>query len=183
LAYRLGIFFSGGLGVKDRKQLAIFALIVAAVVIIDHAAKLIAAAYLDEGARYSYLADFLRLEAVHNTGAILGLGSQLPENLRVWMMPAVTIAVLIWVSVMLFRETECGAAYIGLTLVWAGGFSNLVDRLAYGQVFDFFNMGFNSIRTGTSNLADVAIVIGIPLISIGWLRAKKEEEQGEVQKE
>ena len=162
---------------KDWKRPAIFALILAAVVIIDHAGKLIAAAYLDDGARYSYLADFLRLEAAHNTGAILGLGSQLPENLRMWIMPAVTIAVLIWVGVMLFREADAGAAFLGLSLVWAGGFSNLVDRLAYRQVFDFFNMGFNNIRTGTSNLADVAIVIGIPLIAFGWMRAKPAQEE------
>ncbi|MBN2085997.1 MAG: signal peptidase II [Anaerolineales bacterium] len=162
---------------KDWKRPAIFVLIVAAVVIIDHAGKLIAAAFLEDGARYSYLADFLRLEAVHNTGAILGLGSQLPENLRAWMMPAVTMAVLIWVSVLLFREADCGAAYTGLSLVWAGGFSNLIDRLAFGKVFDFFNFGFGAVRTGTSNLADVAILAGIPLILIGWIRSKKDQEE------
>jgi signal peptidase II len=173
----------GGHNVKDRKQLAIFATIVAAVVVIDHAAKLVLAAYLADGARYSYLADFLRLEAALNTGAILGLGSQLPDALRMWVMPAVTAAVLAWVSWMLIREKESGPAFIGLSLVWAGGFSNLVDRLAYGQVFDFFNLGFGAVRTGTSNLADVAILASIPLIMIGWWRSKKEEEQqGEVEK-
>ena len=60
--------------------------------------------------------------------------------------------------------------------MWAGGFSNLVDRLAYGKVFDFFNLGFGAVRTGTSNLADVAIMAGIPLIAIGWWRTKQEQE-------
>ncbi|MGB7538772.1 MAG: signal peptidase II [Anaerolineales bacterium] len=162
---------------KDRKQLAIFALIVATVVIIDHAAKLVLTAYLADGARYSYLADFLRLEAVFNTGAILSLGSQLPDALRMWVIPALTAAVLAWVSWMLIREKESGPAFIGLSLVWAGGFSNLVDRLVYGQVFDFFNLGFGAVRTGTSNLADVAILAGIPLIAIGWWRSNKSQAE------
>ena len=88
-------------------------------------------------------------------------------------MPVVTLAVLIWVSVLMLREADCGAAFAGLSLVWAGGFSNLVDRLAYGKVFDFFNFGFGTFRTGTSNLADVAILAGIPLIAIGWWRTNR----------
>ncbi len=167
---------------KDWKKIGVFVLIVAAVAVIDHAGKLIAAYALADGARYSYLADFLRLEALTNTGAILGLGSQLPDAIRTWMMPAVTLIVLIWVSVLLLREADCGAAFAGFCLVWAGGFSNLVDRLAYGKVFDFFNLGFGTLRTGTSNLADVAILAGIPLIAIGWWRTKKEPEPVEAEK-
>jgi lipoprotein signal peptidase len=168
--------------VRDWKKIGAFVMITAVVVLVDHVGKLLAAAFLADGVRHSYLADFLRLEAVINTGAILGLGSQLPDALRVWVMPAVTAAVLVWVSGMLIREKEFGAACAGLSLVWAGGFSNLVDRLAYGQVFDFFNFGIGTVRTGTSNLADVAILAGIPLIAIGWWRSKQEaEQQGEVE--
>jgi signal peptidase II len=171
----------GGEPVKDWKRLGIFVVIVAAVVVIDHAGKLIAAACLADGVRHAYLADFLRLEAVHNTGVILSLGSQLPEAVREWMLPAVTAAVLVWVSVLLIREKDCRLASAGLSLVWAGGFSNLVDRLAYGKVFDFFNLGFGAVRTGTSNLADVAILAGIPLIAIGWWRTKQEQEPESVE--
>jgi signal peptidase II len=159
--------------VKDWKKPAFFAICVAVVVAIDHAAKWIAFLELPEGIRHSCLWDFLRLEAAHNTGAILGLGSQLPEGIRVWILPAMTAAVLIWVSILLIRERDTGVAFLGLSLVWGGGFSNLVDRLACGNVFDFFNLGIGSVRTGTSNLADVAIVAGIPLIIIGWLRSER----------
>jgi signal peptidase II len=157
---------------RDWKKLLGFAILAAAVIGIDHAGKLVAAKFLADGIRYSFLADTLRLDATFNTGAILGLGSQLPEGIRAWMLPALTAAVLVWVSILLIRERESRAAFIGLGLVWAGGFSNLVDRLAYGKVFDFFNLGIGAIRTGTSNLADVAIMVGIPLILIGWWRLK-----------
>lgn len=162
---------------KDWKRIGVFALAVAAVTLIDHGSKLIATAGLADGVRYSYLADTLRLEAAYNTGAILGLGSQLPNALRSWVMPAVTVVVLLWVSAMLIRETKMDPAFIGLSLVWGGGFSNLMDRLAYGKVFDFFTLGVGTLRTGISNLADVAIMAGIPLILIGWLWSSAAREQ------
>ncbi len=163
---------------KDwRKPAGVFAVVAAAVVLIDHAAKLAASMLLPEASRISYLGGFLHLEPLYNTGAILGLGSQLPEAIRSWTLPVVTGAVLVWVSILLIREPDTGPAFVGLSMVWAGGFSNLVDRLAYGKVFDFFNIGFGTVRTGTSNLADVAILAGIPLILIGWLRARQQEEE------
>ena len=159
---------------KDWKKIGSFSVITAVVVVADHAVKLLAAHFLPGGVQHSLLADTLRLEGMYNTGAILGLGSQLPEGMRIWMMPAVTAAVLLWVGVLMIREKEFDWAFAGLSFVWAGGFSNLVDRLAYGKVFDFFNIGIGSIRTGTSNLADVAIVVGVPLIMIGWMRSRTE---------
>jgi signal peptidase II len=167
---------TGGHSVKDWKRIAVFALIVAGVVVFDHISKLLAADFLSDGLRRSYLADTIRLEAVSNPGAILGLGSQLPEGIRSWVMPFVTVVVLIWVSVLLIRDREFGFATIGLSLVWAGGFSNLVDRIAYGKVFDFMNIGVGAVRTGIFNLADMAIMAGIPVILIGWLRAKQVKE-------
>ena len=160
---------------SNRRKVLIFLFILAAVVIIDRAGKYLATECLADGLRRSYLADLLRLEYMHNTGAILGLGSQLPEGIRRWLMPVSTILILIWVSVMLVRDRKFGWVAAGFCLVWAGGFANLVDRIAYGQVVDFFNLGIGEIRTGTSNLADVAIMAGIPLILIGWLPSKPKE--------
>jgi signal peptidase II len=158
--------------VKDNRKIVSFLVIVAAVWLVDRAGKFLALEHLADGLSRSYLADLLRLEYMKNTGAILGLGSQLPEDVRRWMMPLSTFLILIWVSVMLVRENGFGWAAAGFALVWGGGFANLVDRVASGEVVDFFNIGIGSLRTGTSNLADVAIMAGIPMIALGWLRAQ-----------
>jgi len=168
----------GKLRVKDWKKIFAFAVIAAVVFLVDHAAKQLAVDHLADGLRRSYLADTFRLEYVQNTGVILGLGSQLPEATRTWLLPGLTAAVLILMTVMWIREDGYGPAAAGMSLVWAGGFSNLVDRLVYGQVVDFFNFGIGTVRTGTSNLADLAIVAGIPLIMIGWRRSN--QPKGEV---
>ena len=158
---------------SNRRKLLWFLVFVTAVLLIDQAGKYLATQYLSDGLRRAYLGDLLRLEYMKNPGAILGLGSQLPETIRRWFMPLATVVILVWVSIMLVREKGFGRAAAGFALVWGGGFANLIDRVAFGEVVDFFNLGVgNTLRTGTSNLADVAIVIGIPLILIGWWPSK-----------
>ena len=51
----------------------------------------------------------------------------------------------------------------------AGGASNLVDRIAYGSVIDFMNLGIGSLRTGIFNVADMAIMLGAGILALeGW---------------
>jgi signal peptidase II len=47
-----------------------------------------------------------------------------------------------------------------LGLMFAGGASNWIDRVARGTVVDFLNVGFGSLRTGIFNVADVALMVG-----------------------
>lgn len=56
------------------------------------------------------------------------------------------------------------AAQMGLGAALAGSGSNLYDRLRYGAVIDFLDLGW----WPASNLADVAIVLGI-IISLRFL--------------
>jgi len=53
---------------------------------------------------------------------------------------------------------------LALGLLWAGGVSNLVDRVLHGSVVDFMNIGVGWLRTGIFNVADMAITIGVLLI-------------------
>jgi signal peptidase II len=54
---------------------------------------------------------------------------------------------------------------IGGILFIAGGTSNLVDRIARGNVVDFMNVGIGSLRTGIFNVADVALMVGVVLVA------------------
>jgi signal peptidase II len=55
-------------------------------------------------------------------------------------------------------------ALLGVALFVAGGASNLVDRIAYGMVIDFMNVGIGSLRTGIFNVADMAIMLGAGIL-------------------
>jgi len=54
----------------------------------------------------------------------------------------------------------------GLGLLWAGGASNLIDRLAHDRVVDFLNVGLGPLRTGIFNVADMAVTAGVLLVLV-----------------
>lgn len=49
---------------------------------------------------------------------------------------------------------------VGVAIFLAGGASNLLDRITYGMVIDFMNVGIGPLRTGIFNVADMAIMLG-----------------------
>jgi signal peptidase II len=54
---------------------------------------------------------------------------------------------------------------LGISLIFSGTMSNLIDRLTYdGTVIDFLNIGIGNLRTGVFNLADLAIICGVGLL-------------------
>jgi signal peptidase II len=117
----------------------------------------------------SYLADTLRVEYVENSGGFLSMGANLPERTRTLIFVVGTAAVLVGLSLGLVRQGRSKWATLGLSLIWAGGISNLIDRVAHGHVADFLNLGIGPLRTGIFNVADVAITCGVGLILLaGW---------------
>ena len=64
-----------------------------------------------------------------------------------------------------------GLQLFGLALVFAGGASNLADRIARGSVIDFMNVGLGSLRTGIFNVADVALLGGVGFLLFAHFRS------------
>jgi signal peptidase II len=149
-------------------RILIVVTLVASTIGCDRLSKRVALRELAGGPRRSFLGDTLRLDCVENRGAFLSMGARLPDRARTPLLAGATIVGLIALSVVLVRR-RCAGGWdtVGLSLVWAGGASNLVDRLSRGQVVDFLNIGVGSLRTGIFNMADVAITCGVLLILLG----------------
>ena len=62
---------------------------------------------------------------------------------------------------------------IGFAFVIGGGIGNLIDRIFYGSVTDFFQIRLGIFRTGIFNMADVAVTLGVILILALSLRKKE----------
>jgi len=143
---------------------------IAATIACDRATKHIATSMLSGTASRSFLADSVRLEYVENTGAFLGLGADWPSWVRTALFGIGNALLLSALAVMAMRLRWSRTVLVGLALFAAGGASNLLDRLAYGKVVDFMNVGLGPLRTGIFNVADMAIMLGAAIVVVAGYR-------------
>lgn len=147
-------------------------------IVIDQVSKFVAKIYLHPSGYYSFAGDTFRLQYAENSGAFLGLGANLPDPWRHLIFTVLVGIFLLALLVYLLRSTELTSlATVCLSLVCAGGLSNLIDRIAYdGRVVDFLNVGIGPLRTGIFNVADMAITFGALLMLGESLRSSKSAE-------
>jgi signal peptidase II len=127
----------------------------------DRVTKHMASISLADGHSKSYLAETVRFEYAENSGAFLGLGANLPEWIRTGLFTIGTGVLLVAIAMFAWTHLAHTRAVFGLTLFAAGGLSNLFDRIRYGSVIDFMNVGVGPLRTGIFNVADLAILAGV----------------------
>jgi len=126
-------------------------LLVAAVGLsVDQASKTVVAHRVG-GGTFS-LGRFLQIRVVDN---VADNGRTSRMMLIVWTLAAASILLL--VSRGLYFETTI--ARVGLGLALGGAAGNLFDRVHRGRIIDFVKIGFWPVF----NLADMAIVVGLPL--------------------
>ena len=130
----------------------------------DRVTKHVATSALAGRPARSLLADTVRLAYVENTGAFLGLGSELPIEARTALFTIATAVLLLALVAYGIRLRWTGWPAFGLTLLVGGGVSNWVDRVLHGSVIDFINVGVGPLRTGVFNVADVAIMVGVGIV-------------------
>jgi signal peptidase II len=150
--------------VKVTKAILVFALMVMTIGC-DQVSKHLATDRLSGSPGRSFLADTLRLEYAENTGAFLSLGENLPENARTTLLVGGCGLMLIGLFVFAVRFRVKGGVLVAISLIVAGGISNLIDRISHGNVVDFLNLGVGNFRTGIFNVADIAIVAGVILFA------------------
>jgi signal peptidase II len=137
----------------------------------DRVTKHVAAITLAGTQTRSFLADTVRLEYAENTGAFLGLGADWPLPVRTGLFGIANGVLLFALAVVAMRFRWPRPALVGLALFVAGGASNLVDRVTYGKVIDFMNVGVGPLRTGIFNVADMAVMLGAGIIVVAASRS------------
>ena len=144
----------------------------------DQVSKFVVKQYLQPGDFYSYAGDTFRLQYAENSGAFLGLGATLPNPWRHLILTVLVGIFLLALLVYLLRSSELTSfATVCLSLVCAGGLSNLIDRVAYeGRVIDFLNVGIGPLRTGIFNVADMAITFGALFMLAETMRSSRSAE-------
>jgi signal peptidase II len=104
-------------------------------------------------------APFINLIVVWNRGISYGLFQQNSELGR-WGLIVVSILAAIGLSFWI-RRTSAKFLAVSLGLIVGGAIGNVIDRLAYGAVFDFIQIHVGSWSWYVFNVADAAIVAGV----------------------
>ena len=104
-------------------------------------------------------ASFINLIVVWNRGISYGLFQQNSELGR-WGLIVISILAAIGLSVWI-RRTNAKLLAVSLGLIVGGAIGNVIDRLAYGAVFDFIQFHIGSWSWYVFNVADAAIVAGV----------------------
>lgn len=99
---------------------------------------------------------------VENTGVSMGL-FRAEGDLGRWLLVLVTLAIAGGVAVWIARERN-RLDVVALGLVLGGALGNIVDRVRYGYVVDFFHVFWRDHHFYVFNVADAAITVGVILL-------------------
>ncbi len=114
-----------------------------------------------------------RITYVTNIGGVFGILSN--QAFLIILTTAVGIAaILLYSRYPIFKRM---LVKISLGLLLGGALGNLIDRLSFGWVVDFIDIGFGQYRWPTFNLADSAIVLGVILLFYYFIFVVRKEER------
>lgn len=105
------------------------------------------------------IAPFINLIVVWNRGISYGLFQQ-NSDLGRWALVVISILASIGLSIWI-RRTTAKLLATSLGLIVGGAVGNVIDRIAYGAVFDFIQFHIGSWSWYVFNVADAAIVAGV----------------------
>ncbi len=163
---------------NKKVKILLFCITCFAFISCDRITKDIAKEHLKNKETFSYLHDTVRLEYVENTGAALSLGDNLSVKTSFWLLsilPLIFLLVLFTYTLKNAQKMNTMKVFF-LALLFSGGIGNIIDRILFDRhVTDFMNVGFENIRTGVFNVADICVTAG----AIGLLLFYKNQREKE----
>ena len=147
-----------------KKEIAIFA----GLFIIDRLVKVYLLNFLQENQLNSLrLNNFFEVVLVWNRGVSYGL---FPQQSYAGQLIIIFFSLIICVWIAKFiTNSEIRYRSITLILILAGASSNIIDRLIYGAVADFFHFEIATYSWYVFNIADIYIVSGLLILIYAFI--------------
>lgn len=154
-------------------------LLIVANIAIDQITKVAIRAKVASNEIIPLIGDLFIMTKVENSGAFLGLGSDLGPVLRWGLLLILPLVVLSGVTYYVITNKALDRlSLIALCCIVGGGIGNVFDRFVYGSVTDFFHIDLGGIfRTGIFNVADMSVSLGMILLLIANFKQKKTKAQ------
>ena len=147
-----------------KKEIAIFA----GLFIIDRLVKVYLLNFLQENQLNSLrFNNFFEVVLVWNKGVSYGL---FPQQSYAGQLIIIFFSLIICVWIAKFiTNSEIRYRSITLILILAGASSNIIDRLIYGAVADFFHFEIATYSWYVFNIADIYIVSGLLILIYAFI--------------
>jgi signal peptidase II len=139
----------------------LFALLALAVVAADQGAKAWVLGAVTPGKPVEIAGDWFRITFVQNSGALFGLFQD-----RAILFAVSSVAVMAVIVLVHERTGRNLPLSIALGLLLGGAVGNFIDRLRFGYVVDFVDMGVGVWRFYTYNVADAAITTALIVLIV-----------------
>jgi signal peptidase II len=140
-------------------------LIALGVLAVDRATKLLADS-MDLAVPHQLIGSLLQVIRGENRGGLFGLLQGSAPLLALLSIGVIVALVIYHEREQVSRVTPLT---VGIGLLIGGALGNLIDRLAFGYVLDFIDIGIGSLRFWTFNIADAGISLGIVTLLVDTL--------------
>tara|TARA_B100000242_G_scaffold280987_1_gene240888 strand:+ start:1356 stop:1859 length:504 start_codon:yes stop_codon:yes gene_type:complete len=147
-----------------KKEIAIFS----GLFTMDRLVKVFLLNFLQENQLNSFrLNNFFEVTLVWNKGVSYGL---FPQQSYVGQLIIIFFSLIICVWIAKFiTNSDIRYRSITLILILAGASSNMIDRLIYGAVADFFHFEIATYSWYVFNIADIYIVSGLLILIYAFI--------------
>lgn len=117
------------------------------------------------------LLPFFNLTMVWNYGVSFGLFSS-RDPMNAYFLIGMALIITGWLCVWMLR-TQTGFLRVAQALIIGGALGNVIDRVRYGAVADFFDVHVAGYHWPAFNIADSAIFIGVMILLYESLLTQK----------
>ncbi|OMP31472.1 signal peptidase II [Mangrovimonas sp. DI 80] len=150
-------------------------LLIAANIAVDQISKVIIRQSVDPREQISLIGDVFVMMNVENTGAFLGMGSDLNPTFKLIFLLLLPVLVLGYLIYYIFKTITLDRfSLVALCCIAGGGIANVYDRIVYGSVTDFLHLDFGGmLKTGIFNIADVSVTTGMIMLLVANFFHKK----------
>ena len=108
---------------------------------------------------------FFNLVLAHNTGAAFSFLAH-HDGWQRYFFIVIALFAVVFCIYYIKRHLSEKLLCLSLSLVMAGAFGNVIDRIIYGYVVDFLDFHYQFWHWPAFNIADTAIVIGAGLMIV-----------------
>lgn len=147
-----------------KRSLPLLLVIAGIVVAVDYMTKQWVMVHLAFERPVDLLGPYVRLTYTRNSGVAFGLGAGTSFPFYVFSIAAALAILYLFLRARVPSLTR----QIALSLIMGGAVGNLIDRVRFGEVVDFIQIGTQRWYWPVFNVADAAVSIGVVLFAFTW---------------